>query len=86
MNFLAKPDSYKISFMPDKCEIARKDGSIETKQEITVSPEIPVEIRHLEIENNGNEKEMLELTAFLEPVISTKEQDYSSRQINSKTR
>lgn len=83
MNFLAKPDSYKISFMPDKCEISRKDGSIETKQEITVSPESPVEIRHLEFKNNGNEKEMLELTAFLEPVISTKEQDYSHQAFNN---
>ena len=36
MNFINKPDSYKVSFMPDKCEFVRKDGSIETKQEITI--------------------------------------------------
>ena len=37
MNFLPKPDYYNVSFMPDKCEIIRKDANIETKQEVTIS-------------------------------------------------
>lgn len=83
MNFMSKPDFYKVSFMPDKCEIARKDGSIETKEVVLVTPKDPVEIRKIELKNNGNEEEMLELTSFLEPVISTPKQDYSHQAFNN---
>ena len=83
MNFLAKPDSYKVSFMPDKNEIVRKDGSIETKEVVLVSPKAPVEVRHLEFKNIGNEEEMLEVTSYLEPVISSPKQDYSHQAFNN---
>lgn len=82
-NFLSKPDSYTVSFSPDMNKIVRKDGSIETKEEVIISPKDPVEIRHIEFNNFGNEEEMLELTSYLEPVISKASQDYSHTAFNN---
>ena len=35
------------------------------------------------IENNGNEEEILEVTSYFEPVLSSKEQDYSHPAFNN---
>lgn len=58
------------------------DG-IETSTKITVAPNDNVEIRRLELKNNGNNEEILEITSLLEPVISTKEQDYAHLAFNN---
>ncbi len=68
---------YQISFMPDKDEQEITNGNIKTKIKTTVGLEEPVELRRVTLENHGNEEEILEVTAYFEPVLSTKEQDYS---------
>ena len=78
-----KPDKYSVTFAPDKIKIDRLDGNIETKTKIIVSPNDSVEIRRLEIENLGNMDETLEISSFLEPVLSTKEQDYAHPAFNN---
>jgi cyclic beta-1,2-glucan synthetase len=82
-NSVEKPDKYLISFAPDKTKIDRIDGNIETKTTITVSPNDSVEIRRLEIENLGNTDETLEISSVIEPLISTKEQEYSHPVFNN---
>ena len=78
-----KPDKYTVTFAPDKTKITRIDGNIETKTKITVSPNDSVEIRRLEIENLGNTDETLEISSFIEPVLSSKEQDYAHPAFNN---
>ena len=80
--YLNIPDKYQIKFTQDKDKITRLDGSIETKEEVCISPKEPVEIRKLELKNYGNEEEILEITSYLEPVISNEEQDYSHLAFN----
>ena len=78
-----KPDKYNITFAPDKTKIARLDGNIETKTMVTVSPNDSVEIRRLQIKNLGNVDETLEISSFIEPVLSCKEQDYAHPAFNN---
>jgi len=78
-----KPDKYTVTFASDKTKITRIDGNIETKTKITVSPNDSVEIRRLEIENLGNTDETLEISSFIEPVLSSKEQDYAHPAFNN---
>ena len=82
-NSVEKPDKYGIIFAPDKTKIDRVDGNIETKTTITISPNDAVEIRRLEIENLGNTDETLEISAALEPMLSTKEQEYAHPAFNN---
>ena len=77
VNYLSKPDKYNVIFAEDVDKFKRLDGNIETNTKITISPESNVEIRSIELKNIGTSEEMLEITSFFEPVLSTKKQDYS---------
>ena len=77
------PEKYTVSFMPDKSKFIRVDGAIETSTQITIGINEPVEIRKMELTNNGNNEEMLEITSSIEPVLSTQEQDYSHMAFNN---
>ena len=71
MNYLSKPDKYEITFSEDVSKIRRIDGGIETLTKVTTAQEEPVEIRNINIKNNGLEEEILEITSALEPLLST---------------
>ena len=81
--YVARPDKYSVYFMPDKNEFERIDGNVKTKMKITVAPNEPVEIRRLELENLGNTEEILEVTSYFEPVLSSKEKDYAHPAFNN---
>jgi cyclic beta-1,2-glucan synthetase len=72
-----EPDSYRVLFMPDKVEFKRRDGNIETKTEVVVSPQDNLEIRQIVLTNKGFETASLEVTSYFEPVIDTYEADAS---------
>ena len=78
-----KETKYQISFMPDKDEQEVINGNIKTKIKTTVSSNEPVELRRITLENQGQEEEIIELTAYFEPILSTKEQDYSHPVFNN---
>ena len=78
-----KEEQYQISFMPDKDEQEIINGNIKTTITTTVSSQEPVELRRILIENQGNEEEILEITSYFEPVLSTKEQDYAHPVFNN---
>ena len=82
-DYTDKPDKYSIKFMPDQDEIERIDGNIKSTIKITTSPDDPVEIRRLELKNTGNEEEILEISSYFEPVLSSKEQDYAHQAFNN---
>ena len=74
---------YQISFMPDKNIQEITEGDIKTKIKTTIASNEPVEIRRITLENEGNNDEILEVTAYFEPVLSKKEQDYAHPVFNN---
>ncbi len=83
MNYLAVADKYTVQFAPDMNKYIRRDGSIETTTRIFVMPNVPVEIRRIEISNFGNSEETLEITSVIEPILSSMEADYSHKAFNN---
>ena len=63
-------DKYTISFAPERNKFVRIDADIESTTKIIVSPDDPVEIRRLELKNNGMQERTLEITNYFEPVLS----------------
>ena len=82
-NYLGKADKYSVQFMPEMCKFVRQDGGIETVTKTFVLPNSPVEIRRIELKNLGNTEETIEVSSFLEPVLSSLEQDYSHKAFNN---
>ena len=80
---ISKSENFKISFTPDTAKFTRKDDNIKTKLSIVIAPNEPVEIRRLEIENEGNTEETIEVSSVFEPVLSTKEQEYAHPAFNN---
>jgi len=76
-------DIYKTIFSPERDEFVRIDANIETKTKVIVSPDDPVEIRRLELKNNGTNEETLEVTNYFEPVLSKPMQDYVHMAFNN---
>ena len=73
----------KVIFAPDKTKFVKTTGNIEAITKITVAPEEDVEIRRLQLKNNGNNVETLEVTSYFEPVLSTDIQDYAHTAFNN---
>ena len=71
------------TFAPDQNKMERVDDSIKTTLKITLDSEEPVEIRRLTLENLGNQEETLEISNIFEPVLSTRNQDYSHPAFNN---
>ncbi len=65
-----EPDSYDVRFGEDKAEFIRRDGTITTKLEIVVSPEVDAEVRRLSLTNAGNQARDIELTSYAELVLA----------------
>ncbi len=69
------PEDYQVIFSPHKGEFIRNDGTITTHTEVTVSPEDDVEIREVTLANHGAETVLLDVTSYLEVVLTAYETD-----------
>jgi cyclic beta-1,2-glucan synthetase len=65
-----EPDSYQATFFEDRAEFVRRDGFIETKMEVAVSPEDDAEVRRVSISNLGMGVREIELTSYAEVVLA----------------
>ena len=74
MDYLSNADKYEMVFTEDSNKIKRIDGSIKSSSKVTLSCEKTVELRRLELKNQGIEDEIIEITTALEPVLTTVEQ------------
>lgn len=83
MNYLQSADKYEISMSEDVTKISRIDGSVKTVSKVTIAQEAPVEIRNISLKNNGIEEETLEVTSYIEPILSSAMQDYSHPAFNN---
>lgn len=64
-----EPDEYKVVFQPDQVTYSRKDGNIETKMEVVVSPEFNGEVRSISLTNHSGSGRMIEITSYFEVVL-----------------
>ncbi|HLJ92161.1 MAG TPA: glucoamylase family protein [Gemmataceae bacterium] len=64
------PEEYEVVFSTDKAEFRRLDQGIETHLEIAVSPENHAEIRRLTLTNHHPRTQELEVTSYVEIVLS----------------
>lgn len=73
----------KIVFAPDVTKISKIKQNLEFKTINTVAPDEPIEIKRLEIKNNGEKEETLEIINYFEPVLSEPMQEYSHPAFNN---
>lgn len=76
-------DKYNVAFAPERSKFVRTDADIESTTKVIVSPDDPVEIRRLELKNNGVQERTLEITNYFEPVLSKPMQDYAHMAFNN---
>ncbi len=69
------PEAYKVIFSPHKAEYIRREGNIETNTEVIVSTEDNTEIRRVSIHNHSGSKRVIELTSYMEAVLTQPESD-----------
>ena len=72
---LKPADFYEAVFSQARAEFKRRDGSIDTHTEVSVSPEDDVEIRRLTVTNRGTERRTLEFTSYAEVVLAKPDAD-----------
>ena len=68
-------EKYEVIFEPDKAIFNRKDGNIETRTEVVVSPEHNVEIRKISLSNHSQYNRVLEVTSYFEPILAAQGDD-----------
>ncbi|HWQ79900.1 MAG TPA: glucoamylase family protein [Anaerovoracaceae bacterium] len=73
--FNVLPDKYEVIFTPDKAVFKRADGDVETTLEVVVASDDNVEIRKLELKNNGQETCYIEVTSYYEVVLASRSSD-----------
>lgn len=78
-----KPDKYEVIFAADKIKFLRRDASISTKTEIVVCKNHHAEIRKITFKNEGDVDKELELTSYIEPILSENMDDVSHRVFNN---
>ncbi len=66
----AEADHYEVSFIEDRAEFLRRDGTITTTLEVAVSPEDDAEVRRVSISNGGARTREIEVTSYAEIVLA----------------
>lgn len=67
---LTRPDEYDVVFSIDKAEFRRRDGQMESLLEVAISPEDAMEVRRLKLTNLGMTDRVLDITSYLEIVLT----------------
>ncbi|MBE0416319.1 MAG: hypothetical protein IBX63_00955 [Coriobacteriia bacterium] len=78
-----RPDAYHVTFSADKAEYHRRDGDIETRTEVAVSPEDDVEVRRLTISNRGLGPHRIEVTSYFEIALSDQAADQAHKSFSN---
>ena len=65
-----EPERYRVTFRADDALFVRTDDGIETRLEITVSPEDDVEVRRVSLVNHSDLLREIEVTSLVEVVLA----------------
>ena len=76
---LQKADHYEAIFVQARAEYRRRDQTIETHTEISVSPEDDVEIRRVTLTNHSSRLRHIEVTSYAEVVLAPLNADLAHR-------
>ena len=71
----SEPQDYQVELLAEKVVIRRRDGGIETRLEVAVSPEDDAEVRRVSLTNLGDRPREVELTSFVELALGTLDED-----------
>lgn len=74
---------FTIKLMPDRNELIRIDGNIETRIITSIVPNKNIEIRNIELNNLSTNNENIELYCYLEPILSKQTDDYAHKLFNN---
>ena len=74
---------YRTAFTADMIKTNIKNDNIKTKIKTIIAPNDNVEIRRVQVENLGNNDEILEISSVLEPILSKSNQDYAHKAFNN---
>jgi len=66
---------YRVTFLPDEALFERTDDGIETRLQITVSPEDDVEVRRISLVNHTDLLREIEVTSLVEIVLAPPAED-----------
>jgi cellobiose phosphorylase len=66
---------YRVIFQLHKTEFERRDGDISTHTSVTISNSADLEIRKMQISNNGKQKKELETTSYFEVAMNSQAAD-----------
>lgn len=80
---LRKADFYEAVFSQARAEYRRRDQSIETHTEISVSPEDDVEIRRVTLTNLSARSRNIELTSYAEVILASQNADLAHRSFSN---
>ena len=72
----------KVIFAPDKATFLKTENNIKIEENVFLVPNKNIEIRRVEINNFGNQDEILEIIFDFEPSMSYKMQEYSHPAFN----
>ncbi len=66
-----EPHDYEATFLEDRVEIVRRDGTITTTLDVTVSSEDDAEARRVTITNGGRAARDIDVTSYAEVVLAS---------------
>jgi cyclic beta-1,2-glucan synthetase len=66
-----EPDRYEATFLEDRVEILRRDGTITTRLDVIVSPEDDAEARRVTMSNGGSLAREIDVTSYAEVVLAS---------------
>ncbi|MCC6652014.1 MAG: hypothetical protein IT348_12755, partial [Candidatus Eisenbacteria bacterium] len=72
-----EPERYRVTFLADVALFERSDDGIDTRLEITVSPEDDVEVRRVTLVNRTDYLREIEVTSFVEVILGSPADDLS---------
>jgi cyclic beta-1,2-glucan synthetase len=72
-----EPDSYTVTFMPERAVFQRRDDGIESQMEIAVSPQDDVEVRRLSLTNHSDRVREIEITSYVELALVPPPEDFA---------
>ena len=70
-----EPDAYEATFLEDRVAIVRRDGTITTTLEVTVSSEDDAEARRVTVTNGGRAARNIDVTSYAEVVLASQAAD-----------